>query len=195
MAYDSANHHKYTVDNRLYQQFLEAFLHRLFDVLQKTRPRTVLCAGCGEGYVVSYLAQQNPELQLTAVDRDREALAFARRHYGEKAHFQHGNVYDLPFPDSTFDTVLCSEVLEHLEHPGRALSELRRVAGKHVVLTVPREPYFRCLNGLARLLGWAPDPGHVNFWTRQSFQRFVNEHLEKPSFAQKHIFQLAWGAV
>jgi hypothetical protein len=47
----------------------------------------------------------------------------------------------LPHPDDYVDTVLCIEVLEHLEKPAalRALKELERVAAKRVVITVPRE--------------------------------------------------------
>ncbi len=35
--------------------------------------------------------------------------------------------YDIPVADETFDTVLCSMVLEHLEEPGDALREAQRV--------------------------------------------------------------------
>ncbi|OJU96167.1 MAG: hypothetical protein BGO23_01190 [Solirubrobacterales bacterium 67-14] len=35
--------------------------------------------------------------------------------------------YEMPIADETFDTVLCSMVLEHLEEPGKALSEAHRV--------------------------------------------------------------------
>ena len=38
-----------------------------------------------------------------------------------------GSVYDLPFSDNTFDMVLCMVVLEHLEDPPKAISEIKRV--------------------------------------------------------------------
>jgi SAM-dependent methyltransferase len=45
----------------------------------------------------------------------------------------------LPFRDAMFDTVLCTEVLEHLPQPERCLSELRRVLcpGGKLILSVP----------------------------------------------------------
>ena len=45
----------------------------------------------------------------------------------------------LPFDAGSFDTVLCTEVLEHVAEPFRAVNEIARVlrpAG-HVILTVP----------------------------------------------------------
>ena len=45
------------------------------------------------------------------------------------------NVVRLPFPEASFDVVLCAEVLEHLVRPVEALAELLRVARKAVVLT------------------------------------------------------------
>lgn len=45
----------------------------------------------------------------------------------------------LPFPDASFDVVLFSEVLEHVDEPARAVSEIARVLkpGGRLLLTVP----------------------------------------------------------
>jgi SAM-dependent methyltransferase len=44
---------------------------------------------------------------------------------------------DLPFPDSAFDFVLASHVLEHLADPIRALEEWERVARRYVFVVLP----------------------------------------------------------
>jgi len=46
---------------------------------------------------------------------------------------------DLPFEDSSFEAVLCTQVLEHLERPGKAVKELYRVLkpGGKLFLTAP----------------------------------------------------------
>ena len=46
------------------------------------------------------------------------------------------NIYDLPFEDDEFDTVLCSHTIEHVDDPRRFYKELQRV-GKKVTLVVP----------------------------------------------------------
>lgn len=45
----------------------------------------------------------------------------------------------LPFKDNSFDMVLCSEVLEHLDSPLKAIKELARASKKVIVLTFPDE--------------------------------------------------------
>ncbi len=190
-GYYSTNHQKYTADNAIYQWHLRAFMTSLYEMVAATEPDTVLDAGCGEGFIIDYIKQRDARLRLTGVDLSEEAVDYARLHFGDRATFCTGNLYDLPFPDDAFDTVLCSEVLEHLDDPERAARELGRVARKYVVITVPREPYFKWFNDLGRWLGLSPDPGHVNFWTKETFQAFITRQYTAPAFDWKHVFQLA----
>jgi SAM-dependent methyltransferase len=74
----------------------------------------------------------------------------------------------LPFADATFDSVLCTEVLEHTPDPAVGLREMARVskAGSLLVLTVPfseqlhEKPYDFCrftsywLEHLLKMTGW-----------------------------------------
>src|SRR5690606_13647879 len=46
------------------------------------------------------------------------------------------SVYDLPFEDGAFETVLCSHTIEHVEDPDRFFAELQRV-GSDVTLVIP----------------------------------------------------------
>jgi SAM-dependent methyltransferase len=43
----------------------------------------------------------------------------------------------VPFPDASFDCVVCSDVLEHLANCHHVFDELVRVARRHVVLSLP----------------------------------------------------------
>lgn len=50
-----------------------------------------------------------------------------------------GDVCDMPFPDSSFDLVLATDIIEHVDDDRRALEEIRRVLkpGAPVIITVP----------------------------------------------------------
>jgi ubiquinone/menaquinone biosynthesis C-methylase UbiE len=49
----------------------------------------------------------------------------------------------LPFPDASFDTVICTHVLEHILDLRGMVSELRRVCRRRLIIVVPREREYR----------------------------------------------------
>lgn len=77
-----------------------------------------------------------------------------------------GDMRFLPFKDSSFDVVLCAEVLEHVRFcvSVAALREIYRVSGKSVVLTLPqsRYPYWYKLLFLRKTLFGKPIGEH--YW-------------------------------
>jgi SAM-dependent methyltransferase len=52
----------------------------------------------------------------------------------EQVSFQLGSVYELPFPDKSFDVVFAHQVVIHLEFPEKGLNEMARVAKKVVLV-------------------------------------------------------------
>lgn len=191
-AYSSSNLRRHTTTNPIYQWHMEAFHRCIFAFVERADPDSVLDAGCGEGFGLHDLAERDPSLTLTGIDLDPDAVAYARARFGEEVDaFDQGSILDLPYDDDACDLVLCSEVLEHLARPGKAVAELRRVARTHVLITVPLEPYFQALNNLAQRLGISDDPGHVQFWQHDAFRAFIRTHFDAATFARKHIYQLA----
>ena len=75
----------------------------------------------------------------------------------------------LEFGDDEFDLVAATEVLEHVADPRAVLAEMARVARRHLLVSVPREPLWRALNvargAYVRQLG--NTPGHLNHWSRR----------------------------
>jgi len=55
-----------------------------------------------------------------------------------------GDIQRMGFKDSSFDTVFCSQVLEHLPEPQKAISELYRILRKngHLILSTPHMTYL-----------------------------------------------------
>jgi SAM-dependent methyltransferase len=98
---------------------------------------SILDIGCGDGRVTNRLTTRY--VRVVGLDNSIEALRYLR------ASAILGNIEHLPFPDKTFDLVLCSEVLEHLPFSvySKALAEIERVAAKYIIITVPNNEDLR----------------------------------------------------
>ncbi|HEU5057845.1 MAG TPA: class I SAM-dependent methyltransferase [Kofleriaceae bacterium] len=97
----------------------------------------VLDVGVGAGQTYNVLARDPAIDRLVGLDiRWNKKLIRP-----ERGELQLGSIFALPFPDGSFDTVLCMEVLEHLEaiEFPKALHEVRRVCRGTLVMTVPYE--------------------------------------------------------
>ncbi|ARZ67265.1 ubiquinone biosynthesis O-methyltransferase [Streptomyces albireticuli] len=90
--------------------------------------KRVLDVGCGGGYTAEFLAQRGAV--MSGLDPSEKLIAVADRHArqtGKDIDYRVGKSEHLPFEDATFDIVTCVDVLEHVESPAQAVSEVRRV--------------------------------------------------------------------
>ena len=113
-----------------------------FDRLNLHPGERLLDAGAGLGSVTYVIERAAPDTDVIALDRDHDRLTRAR-HGGVDAPLARADLLQLPLASATFDAVLCSEVLEHLDHDAEALAELHRVLrpGGRLVVTVPHADY------------------------------------------------------
>lgn len=100
----------------------------------------LLDAGCGEGRHCA--GAKGRGARVVGFDLDRAALGQARTHLmGQPglAGFLGADARRLPFPDETFDRVICSEVMEHVQDYQRVARELHRVVkrGGRLAVTIP----------------------------------------------------------
>ena len=85
----------------------------------------VLEVGCGPGYFTQELAKT--KARITAIDISPDFLNIAQKKVGSaQVKFKIENAYDLTFPDHSFDLIVGSSVLHHLEID-QALEEFFRV--------------------------------------------------------------------
>jgi SAM-dependent methyltransferase len=86
---------------------------------------TVLELGCGTGYFTSELVRSGSE--IVAIDVSPDLLELARaQHSAPNVRYEVQNAYAMSYPDASFDSVVGSSVLHHLEIQP-ALREIHRV--------------------------------------------------------------------
>lgn len=91
----------------------------------------LLDCGCGSGSITRGIARIVAPGEVVGIDIAASEIDHARtgalREKVTNARFEVGNLYELAFPDASFDAIFCHNVLEHLNEPSNALREMRRV--------------------------------------------------------------------
>jgi ubiquinone/menaquinone biosynthesis C-methylase UbiE len=92
---------------------------------------SLLDCGCGPGSITLGLAERVAPGKVIGIDVEPQQIDAARSLAAQRGvtnvDFQVANVYELPFPDASFDAVFAHSLLEHLREPTKALREMRRV--------------------------------------------------------------------
>ncbi len=174
----STNERKYETSNPIVRRMIGGFFATLRELIEPLRPASTLDAGCGEGETIVRLGDLLGD-RVAGVDLSAGSVAKARERL-PAATISRGDVTALRFADSSFDLVLCLEVLEHVRGPERAVAELARVSARDVVVSVPYEPWFR-LGSLARgkyLRTLGNHPEHVNHHGRRRLRALLEPQLE-----------------
>lgn len=175
----STNQHKYESANPLRKMWLRPFQKKFTKAIVDLQPTSLLEIGAGEGFLLKKLREALPNSKLLGLDLIPEFVTEAHRLFPD-LDVQVGDIYHIQQPDHAWDVVVASEVFEHLERPAEALKEVKRVASKYVVLSVPWEPFFQLGNFVrgGYLKTWGNHPEHINHWSAGGFARFVSNELQ-----------------
>lgn len=186
-------------DSQMNQDELGKRLRLIFGKLitpADARGKRVLDAGAGTGRFSRVLAEWGA--RLISLDLGPQLMAQVRAKAVTRTVC--GSVLELPFRDSSFDLVLCTEVIEHTTDPRRAVLELGRVLspGGTLVLTVPNRlwkpavlianalrvrPYMGYENwvGYSELNAWSKEAGLI-LEAQSGFNLLPHTIFCKPAF-------------
>ena len=157
-----------------YQKCLELLENEMRDI----KGKKVLDLGCGDG-VLSYMVQQKGAV-VQGIDLSELAIEFAREQHekrGSSATFTCCSVQDAKFEDNSFDAILCSDVIEHVNDPVSLLKEMERILkpfGKAIISTP------------IRFTSRPLDEMHVFEWFPEEFEDAVKQVFKNSKFFVSH---------
>lgn len=114
------------------------------------KERPVLDVGAGDGKITSLL-------NGIGIDNEPEGVRLARE---KGSPVTLGDACNIPFKDKSFTAVFSGDLLEHLEHPEKAIKEMHRVTTKYLYIASP-------------LKGADNDPFHYQEWTPEELKSLV----------------------
>ncbi|MCY3615004.1 MAG: class I SAM-dependent methyltransferase [Bacteroidetes bacterium] len=168
----------------------------------RIKPESVLELGCGTGAVIGELQRRGLAQHYYGIDYSATAITYLKTAFPNiqcavADVMETANVFD----EDSFDVVICSHIIEHLEDPVLFLQAIgRQFQFDYLVAEVPLEDlFFGRVKALLNDRSKNP-AGHVQFFTRRSFlalftaiqSTIVDERVYAPSFG-KETLQFAYG--
>jgi ubiquinone/menaquinone biosynthesis C-methylase UbiE len=111
--------------------------------LQPAGTGRILDLGCGRGFYAKAVTTLYPQATVIGVDYNAEYLNVAAAQTRATAGLARANALALPFASGSFEAIVCSEVLEHIDDDSGALDEMYRVLSDDglLVMSVPHQRY------------------------------------------------------
>jgi len=132
--------------------------------------KKLLEVGAGDGSILKFLADADFAEGYHAVEISESGVEhiLSRNIKGVKS-VQLFDGYTLPFANDSFDLIILSHVLEHVEHERLLLRELKRVA-RHCIIEVPLDYRVGVDKKIKHFMAY----GHINIYTPTSLRYLLN---------------------
>jgi 2-polyprenyl-3-methyl-5-hydroxy-6-metoxy-1,4-benzoquinol methylase len=140
--------------------------------------RSIIELGCGEAPLGAAIKARQ-KARVAGIELDPQAAAVARKRIDA---VYNGDVrYVVSILDETFDVIIASEIIEHLDDPWSLLAELRRIAtpGGRLIMSIPNVAHASLVGDLLAgrfdytYIGLTC-AGHLRFFTRRSLEEMLS---------------------
>ncbi|MFA5134769.1 MAG: class I SAM-dependent methyltransferase [Patescibacteria group bacterium] len=149
--------------------------YRFYFIAKLVIGNSVLDIGAYFGDFLKVYALINPHAELLATDINEKRVAIIDRSLNRnvaRVDFKNGELKT--FQNKCVDTIVCTEVLEHVYDNEFAMTELMRVARKRIIITVPFNEKIQqhlCLH----CNQYTPPSGHLHEYQLNSFDKYQND--------------------
>jgi len=150
--------------------------------LNKKKNLSILDLGCGNGYLVDSLLAKG--FNAYGTDASEQGIAIAKKGNPDRFFLQDLTTGQLPaeLQKFEFDTIISTEVIEHLYDPGAFIEFCRNIlpSGGQLILSTPYHGYWKNLS-LAILGKWdshhgpAWRGGHIKFWSKKTLSKLLRD--------------------
>lgn len=153
--------------------------------LAKRLPGPVLDFGCGRGTLIGELHAEGTLADGLEMDSPvlREAIT--------PALGKHITLYDgrlpSPFEDASYQSVVCSEVLEHIADYQAAVADIARIAREQVLITVPDASAIPTGHRHGLVPWHLLEGSHLNFFCQSSLENTLRPHFKRVEFGRVGI--------
>lgn len=120
----------------------------------------LLDVGCGPGTITVDLATRTPNGRVVGIDLSEEIIIKAKASNAsslqKNCSFEIGDVYNLDFPENSFDIVHAHQLLQHLTKPVEAIKEMHRVVRPGGIIALRDADYGGMI--------WSPQDPRLDEW-------------------------------
>lgn len=114
------------------QYILPKYYAQLAAFIGDQKNISLLEIGAGDGEVTDYIRQQQPTWDMTPTEPVATGVDALKKKGYPKAQIV--DAVSLPFPDNSYDYVICFDVMHHVTGPATMAHEMMRVAKKGVFM-------------------------------------------------------------
>lgn len=107
-------------------------------ILGSLEGKSVLDISCGSGFLAREIVKKF-NLEVIGID----FIISDKIKDSQNPRFIESSIEKIPFPDNHFDTVISTHTLEHVIDVNLAVSELRRVCKKKLIVVLPRQRNYK----------------------------------------------------
>ena len=174
----------------------------LLSMLNKEKNRILLDVGCGNGWMASFLIENGYSVYGT--DASVSGIEQARKKHPDRFFVQDLTKDEIPNEISaiSFDTIISTEVVEHLYDPRKYITfcknVLKKNGGGELFLSTPYHGYLKNLvmattGSFDKHFTALWDGGHIKFWSRATLTQLLTEQGFKVSeFKGSGRFPYLW---